>query len=103
MLHRFNFVNLSKGRYQGAFNDSSLGYVNYVGTDSGTANLYNVTLPFGVPSSYNIGMCVAFKPAHVPEDGSNPLIQPPSQFAWIPRATLRYPEDSLLGNPIQLA
>src|SRR5208282_4536045 len=46
-----------------ALNDASMGYVNGVPIDSGSANNVIVTLPFGIPSSYNPGMTVAFYPA----------------------------------------
>src|SRR5208282_3428457 len=47
-----------------ALNDSSLGFVNYIGTDTGSANNYLVTLPFGLPSAYNPGMLIIFNPAN---------------------------------------
>ena len=47
-----------------AFNDSSLGYVNAVATDTGTANNYIVSLPFGSPTAYNQGMTIAFVAAN---------------------------------------
>src|SRR5208282_2175561 len=46
-----------------ALNDASMGYVNGVPIDSGSANNVIVTLPFGVPGSYNSGMTVVFYPA----------------------------------------
>lgn len=47
-----------------AFNDASLGYVNYIGTDSGSANNYNVTCVFGSPLANAAGMRIVFNPAH---------------------------------------
>lgn len=47
-----------------ALNDSSLGYVNAVATDTGLANAYVIALPFGSPTAYQNGMTVAFFPAH---------------------------------------
>lgn len=47
-----------------AINDSSLGAVNAIATDTGSANNYAVTLPFGSPTAYNQGMTVVFIPAN---------------------------------------
>jgi hypothetical protein len=52
---------------QAAWNDSSLGFVNGVATDTGLANAYVITaanLPYGAPSAYNPGMTVSFIPAN---------------------------------------
>lgn len=46
-----------------ALNDASLGYNNYIGVDSGGANNYVVNCTFGVPTVYNVGMTLTFKPA----------------------------------------
>ena len=46
----------------GAINDSSLGSVNGPLTDTGTVNAYSVTCTYGIPSAYNNGMTVFFKP-----------------------------------------
>lgn len=49
---------------QSALNDASLGYIT-TGTDTGTANHYNIATPaFGMPSAYQAGMTVAFLPAN---------------------------------------
>jgi hypothetical protein len=61
---------------QGALNDSSLGFSNFAGTDSGVANIYAVTLPIGVPSSYNPGMMVAFNPANTNNGPSTISVSP---------------------------
>lgn len=53
---------------QSAWNDSSLGFVNGICTDTGVANAYVITagnLPFGAPSSYNSGMTLFFIPNNV--------------------------------------
>lgn len=47
-----------------AFNDASLGYNNYIGTDTGGANAYIVSCTFGAPTTYNVGMTLTFKPAN---------------------------------------
>jgi hypothetical protein len=49
---------------QAAWNDSSLGFVNGIPVDTGSANNYLVTLPLGAPSSYQNGMTVVFNPAN---------------------------------------
>jgi hypothetical protein len=66
-----NFVSVNT-----AFNDSSLGFVNATATDTGTANNYVVTLPFGVPSAYNQGMTVAFVPLNSNTGASNITVNP---------------------------
>jgi hypothetical protein len=50
--------------FQNGFNDSSLGWVNGIPTDTGVANAYVVTLPFGTPVQYNQGFTVVFIPAN---------------------------------------
>jgi hypothetical protein len=62
--------------FQGTFNDASLGWVNGVPADTGTANLYSVTLPFGAPSSYNAGMTVVFTPANTNTGSSTITVAP---------------------------
>jgi hypothetical protein len=54
-----------------ALNDASLGYVNGISTDAGSANNYVVTCVIGVPSAYNQGMVVAFVPANTNTGPSN--------------------------------
>lgn len=52
---------------QAAWNDSSLGFVNGICTDTGSANAYVVSagnLPFGAPSSYQSGMTIYLLPAN---------------------------------------
>jgi hypothetical protein len=66
-----NFVSVNT-----AFNDSSLGFVNATATDTGTANNYVVTLPFGTPSTYNQGMTVAFVPLNSNTGSSNITVNP---------------------------
>jgi hypothetical protein len=59
-----------------ALNDASFGYANYVGSDTGTANMYAVTLPVGSPSTYRSGMCVSFVPANTNTGGSTLTVAP---------------------------
>lgn len=57
-------------------NDSSLGFVNGILTDTGSANAYVVTCPFGSPSAYNAGMAVAFTPANSNTGSSTITVNP---------------------------
>lgn len=58
------------------FEDSSLGWNNLVTVDSGSANNYVVTLPYGAPSNYNVGFLVEFIPANSNTGASNITISP---------------------------
>jgi hypothetical protein len=64
-------------------NDSSLGFCNYAGTDVGSANIYNVTLPYGVPSAYNQGMFLVFKPANTNTGASTVTVPPLGSVAIV--------------------
>ena len=57
-------------------NDSSLGYVNGIATDTGAANAYVVTCPFGAPTAYNAGMTVVFNPANTNTGSSTIQVLP---------------------------
>lgn len=57
-------------------NDSSLGYVNAISTDSGSANNYSVACVFGTPSAYNAGMYIAFIPANTNNGASVITVSP---------------------------
>jgi hypothetical protein len=57
-------------------NDSSLGFVNGIPTDTGSANAYIVTLPIGTPSSYNAGMTVCFVAANSNTGSSTLTVSP---------------------------
>lgn len=59
-----------------ALNDSSLGYSNYINTDTGSANNYLVSLPIGSPSGYNPGMLVTFLPANTNTGASSITVSP---------------------------
>jgi hypothetical protein len=59
-----------------AFNDASLGYVNAIATDTGSANNYAVTCGFGTPSAYNAGFTVAFVPANTNTGASTITVSP---------------------------
>jgi hypothetical protein len=59
-----------------AFNDSSLGYSNAISIDTGTANNYIVSLPFGSPTGYNQGMLVVFIPANSNSGASTITVSP---------------------------
>jgi hypothetical protein len=61
---------------QSAWNDSSLGFVNAIPVDTGSANNYQVTLPFGSPSAYQDGMSVIFIPANTNTGGSTLTVSP---------------------------
>jgi len=59
-----------------AFNDASLGYVNAIATDTGTANNYAVTCVYGTPSAYNAGFTIAFIPANTNTGASVITVSP---------------------------
>lgn len=61
-----NFANLTA-----ATNDSSLGWMNGVPNDTGTANNYVVTVPYGAPSAYNPGFSLTFIPSFTNTGASN--------------------------------
>lgn len=54
-----------------AINDSSLGWMNGIPNDTGSANNYVVTLPYGTPSGYNPGFTVTFIPTFTNTGASN--------------------------------
>ncbi|HTD17829.1 MAG TPA: hypothetical protein VK673_21780 [Chthoniobacterales bacterium] len=54
-----------------AINDATLGWVNGIAVDSGSANNYVLTPVFGVTSSPNPGMLIAFLPANTNTGASN--------------------------------
>jgi len=59
------------------FTDSSLGWVNGVPLDTGTANNYVISaLPFGVPSNYQDGMMLVWIPNNTNTGQSNITINP---------------------------
>jgi hypothetical protein len=86
-----NFTNETAGQ-----NDSSLGYVNAVATDTGTANNYAVTLPFGSPTAYNQGMTVAFNPANANTAGSVITVSPLGSTPILTAGGLPLPANTLL-------
>jgi len=57
-------------------NDSSLGFVNGIATDTGSVNAYQVTCPFGAPTAYNAGMVIAFIPANTNTGASTIQVLP---------------------------
>lgn len=59
-----------------ALNDSSLGYVNYAGTDTGSANIYACSLALGSPTAYQQGFFLAFLPAHTNTGASTMTVSP---------------------------
>jgi hypothetical protein len=61
---------------QAAWNDSSLGFVNGIPVDTGSANNYLVTVPFGSPSAYQDGMTVPFIPANTNTGASTITVSP---------------------------
>lgn len=85
-----NFANVTA-----AFNDASLGYSNYSGTDTGSANNYVITLPFGSPSNYNQGMLVAFNPANTSTGASTLQVNP-----LAPVAIVRSDSTALSGGEV---
>lgn len=58
------------------FNDSSLGWVNGIATDTGSANNYIVTAPFGSPTALNAGFYVAFIAANANTGNSTLTVNP---------------------------
>lgn len=69
-------LDLNFTQNQSAWNDSSLGFVNGIPTDTGTVNAYSITCPFGSPSSYNPGMTIAFFPANTNTGASTVTVSP---------------------------
>jgi hypothetical protein len=79
-----------------ALNDSSLGYVNAIATDAGSANNYVVVCPFGTPSGYNPGMTVAFIAANSNTGASTLTVNP-----LVAAAILDVTGNPLTGGEIQ--
>jgi hypothetical protein len=71
---------------QAAWNDSSLGFVNGIPTDTGSANNYQVALPFGSPSAYQAGMTVVFIPANSNTGASTMTVSPLGSLAIVNQA-----------------
>ena len=59
-----------------AFNDASLGYTNYIATDTGSANNYIVSCLYGTPTAYNAGMFLTYVPAHSNTASSTITVSP---------------------------
>lgn len=59
-----NFFDANWQKPTTALNESSLGYVNGIATDTGSANNYVLASAFGVATAYNPGFTVAFLPAN---------------------------------------
>jgi hypothetical protein len=75
---------------QTALNDSSLGYSN-AAVDTGAANAYAITLPFGSPSSYQSGMVAIFKAANSNTGASTLTVSPLGAIQIL----------NQFGNPLQ--
>jgi hypothetical protein len=69
-------LDANSGFFQGGFNDSSLGWVNGIPIDTGSANIYTVALPFGSPTAYQDGMCIAFIPSNTNTGASTLTVSP---------------------------
>jgi len=80
---------------QAAWNDSSLGFMNGLPTDTGSANAYLITLTLGVPSSYRAGMCASFIPANSNTGPSTLTVSPLGSAAIVNPANL-----ALVGGEI---
>jgi hypothetical protein len=81
-----------------AFNDSSLGFVNATATDTGTANNYVVTLPYGAPSAYNQGMTVAFVPLNSNTGSSNITVSPLGSVSILSAAGGTLPANAIVAG-----
>jgi hypothetical protein len=88
---QLSLLDQNASNVQSALNDSSLGFNNYVGADSGTANNYVLSLPVGAPSAYTAGMTVSFIPANSNTGSSTVTIAPLGSVAIL----------NLLGNATQ--
>jgi hypothetical protein len=88
----------NSGFYQTGFNDSSLGWVNGIPVDTGSANAYSVVLPFGSPSSPQDGMCVAFIPANTNTGGSALTVSPLGSAAILNKAGIALTGGEIIAN-----
>jgi hypothetical protein len=84
--------------FQGSFQDASLGYVNGIPADTGTANAYVVTLPFGSPSSYQAGMTVVFTPTNTNTGPSTITVNPLGSSAILNPAGLALSGGEIAAN-----
>ena len=84
-------LDANSSNVQAALNDSSLGFVNGIPTDTGSANNYQVTLPIGAPSAYNAGFTVAFIAANTNTGASTLTVAPLGSQAIV----------NMLGAPLQ--
>lgn len=90
-----NFVSVNA-----AMNDSSLGFVNATAVDTGTANNYIITCPFGVPSTYNQGMTVAFVPLNTNTGASNITVSPLGSTSILTPAGNPLPANAIVAGVI---
>jgi hypothetical protein len=88
----WSLVNLdaNSNAVQSFANDSSLGYVNGVPVDTGAANAYVISLPFGTPSAYNQGMTVTFKAVNANTGASTLTVSPLTAVSLV----------NILGGPL---
>ena len=83
---------------QSAWNDSSLGFMNGLPTDTGSANAYAITLPLGVPTSYRAGMCVSFIPANSNTGASTVTVSPLGSAAIVNPANIALQGGEIAAN-----
>ena len=81
-----------------AFNDSSLGYVNAIATDVGTANVYEVTCAYGAPTSYNQGMTVVFIAANSNTGASTITVSPLGSIQVVDQAGNALSQNAIQGG-----
>lgn len=96
-------LDTNSGNIVAAFNDSSLGYVNAIATDNGTANNYLVTLPYGSPLGYNQGMTVVFIPANSNTGSSSITVSPLGSVSILTTLGGALPANAIIaGSVVQL-
>jgi hypothetical protein len=83
---------------QAAWNDSSLGFMNGLPTDTGSANAYLITLTLGVPSSYRAGMCASFIPANSNTGPSTLTVSPLGSAAIVNPSNIALNGGEIIAN-----
>lgn len=87
---------------QAAWNDSSLGFVNGIPIDTGSANVYTVALPFGTPSAYQDGMTVPFIPNNTNTGASTMTVSPLGAVSILNPAGIALSGGEIIKNATQL-
>jgi len=84
-----------------ALNDASMGYVNGVPIDSGSANNVILACPFGAPSAYNQGMTIVFYPALSNTGSSTITVSPLTSKTIVNQFGAPLSANDLVGTSIQ--